>query len=94
MTKRPDEGWRSYFRTNASGHILNSKSSYRLTKLEGVEMAQITGGKFIAEALKAYGVTHVFVAPAIAREALAEMIVLGVKSIVLPYVRSTRRCAQ
>ncbi len=45
-------------------------------------MAQITGGKFIAEALKAYGVTHVFVAPAIAREALAEMSVLGVKSIV------------
>ncbi len=45
-------------------------------------MAKITGGKFIAEALKAYGVTHVFVAPAIAREALAEMSVLGVKSIV------------
>ena len=45
-------------------------------------MALITGGKFIAEALKAYGVTHVFVAPAIAREALAEMSVLGVKSII------------
>ena len=45
-------------------------------------MAKITGGKFIAEALKAYGVTHVFVAPAIAREALAEMSVLGVKNIV------------
>ena len=45
-------------------------------------MARITGGKFIAEALKAYGVTHVFVAPAIAREALAEMSVLGVKSII------------
>ena len=45
-------------------------------------MALTTGGKFMAEALKAYGVTHVFVAPAIAREALAEMSVLGVKSIV------------
>ena len=45
-------------------------------------MAQITGGKFMAEALKAYGVTHVFVAPAIAREALAELSQLGVKSIV------------
>ena len=45
-------------------------------------MAQITGGKFMAQALKAYGVTHVFVAPAIAREALAEMSALGVKSIV------------
>jgi acetolactate synthase-1/2/3 large subunit len=45
-------------------------------------MALITGGKFMAQALKAYGVTHVFVAPAIAREALAEMSVLGVKSII------------
>jgi acetolactate synthase-1/2/3 large subunit len=36
----------------------------------------------MAQALKAYGVTHVFVAPAIAREALAEMSGLGVKSIV------------
>ena len=45
-------------------------------------MALTTGGKFMAEALKAYGVTHVFVAPAVAREALAEMSVLGVKSIV------------
>ena len=45
-------------------------------------MALTTGGKFLAEALKAYGVTHVFVAPAIAREALAELSQLGVKSIV------------
>ncbi len=45
-------------------------------------MAQTTGAKFMAEALKAYGVTHVFVAPAIAREAIAELSQLGVKSIV------------
>ena len=45
-------------------------------------MAQTTGAKFMAETLKAYGVTHVFVAPAIAREALAELSQLGVKSIV------------
>lgn len=45
-------------------------------------MALTTGGKFLAEALKAYGVTHVFVAPAIARETLAELSQLGVKSIV------------
>ena len=45
-------------------------------------MAQTTGAKFMAEALKAYGVTHVFVAPAIAREAMAELSQLGVKSIV------------
>ena len=45
-------------------------------------MAQTTGAKFMADALKEYGVTHVFVAPAIAREALAELSQLGVKSIV------------
>ena len=45
-------------------------------------MAQTTGAKFMADALKAYGVTHVFVAPAIAREALAELSQLGVQSIV------------
>jgi len=45
-------------------------------------MAHTTGAKFMAEALKASGVTHVFVAPAIAREALAELSQLGVKSIV------------
>jgi len=45
-------------------------------------MAQTTGAKFMAQALKAYGVTHVFVAPAVVREALAELSILGVKSIV------------
>ena len=45
-------------------------------------MAQTTGAKFMAQALKAYGVTHVFVAPAVVREALAELSQLGVKSIV------------
>ena len=45
-------------------------------------MAQTTGAKFMAQALKAYGVTHVFVAPAVVREGLAELSVLGVKSIV------------
>ena len=45
-------------------------------------MAQTTGAKFMAQALKAYGVTHVFVAPSIVGAALAEMSALGVKSIV------------
>ena len=45
-------------------------------------MPQTTGAKFMAQALKAYGVTHVFVAPAVVREALAELSILGVKSIV------------
>lgn len=45
-------------------------------------MPQTTGAKFMAQALSAYGVTHVFVAPAIARDALAELSQLGVKSIV------------
>ena len=45
-------------------------------------MPQTTGAKFMAQALKAYGVTHVFVAPAVVREALAELSLLGVQSIV------------
>ena len=44
-------------------------------------MALTTGGKFMAEALKAYGVTHVFVAPAVVREALAEPINAIVESV-------------
>ena len=36
----------------------------------------------MAQALKEYGVTHVFVAPAVVREALAELSQLGVQSIV------------
>ena len=45
-------------------------------------MARMTGAKFLAKSLKAYGVTHVFVAPAIARKALAEMSLLGIQSVV------------
>ena len=45
-------------------------------------MPRITGAKFMAQALKEYGVTHVFVAPAVVREALAELSQLGVQSIV------------
>ena len=45
-------------------------------------MPLTTGAKFMAQALKAYGVTHVFVAPSVVREGLAELSVLGVQSIV------------
>ena len=45
-------------------------------------MPRMTGAKFLADSLKAYGVSHVFVAPAIARRGLAEMGMIGVKSIV------------
>ena len=45
-------------------------------------MAQTTGAKFFADTLKAYGVTHVFVAPSVAARGLAELSQLGVKSIV------------
>ena len=45
-------------------------------------MPRTTGAKFMAQALKEYGVTHVFVAPAVVREALAELSQLGVQSIV------------
>ena len=45
-------------------------------------MAQTTGAKFFADTLHAYGVTHVFVAPAVASLGLAELSALGVRSIV------------
>ena len=45
-------------------------------------MTQTTGAKFFANSLKAYGVTHVFVAPSVANLALAEASAIGVKSIV------------
>ena len=40
-------------------------------------MAQMSGAKFMADTLKAYGVTHVFLVPAILRRALAEMDLIG-----------------
>ena len=41
----------------------------------------MSGGRFIAETFKGYGVTHVFFVEAIARLALVEMEVLGIKRI-------------
>jgi acetolactate synthase I/II/III large subunit len=41
----------------------------------------ITGARFIAETLQAYGVTHVFYMDAILRRALAEMEALGIRRI-------------
>lgn len=41
----------------------------------------MTGGRFIAETFKGYGVTHVFFVEAIARLALVEMEVLGIERI-------------
>ena len=45
-------------------------------------MPKMTGSKFMADMLQAYGVTHVFVAPAILRQALMEMDLIGIKRIV------------
>ena len=45
-------------------------------------MAQMTGAKFMADTLKAYGVTHVFLVPAILRRALAEMDLNGIKRVI------------
>ncbi len=42
---------------------------------------KMSGGRFIAETFKGYGVTHVFYMEAIAREALLEMEALGIKRI-------------
>ena len=44
-------------------------------------MAKMTGARYLAEALKAYGVTHVFFMDAILRRALAEMEAVGIKRI-------------
>ena len=45
-------------------------------------MPKMTGAKYLAEALKAYGVTHVFFVPAVLRKSLAEMDMVGIKRVV------------
>ena len=45
-------------------------------------MPKMTGGRFLAETLKGYGVTHVFFVPAIVRKAVVEMEKVGVRRIV------------
>ena len=45
-------------------------------------MARMTGAKFMADTFKAYGVTHVFLVPAILRRALAEMDLIGIKRVI------------
>jgi acetolactate synthase-1/2/3 large subunit len=44
-------------------------------------MPRMTGGRFIAETFKGYGVTHVFFMPVIAPRALLEMEKLGIKRV-------------
>ena len=44
-------------------------------------MPTMTGARFLAETLKAYGVTHAFYMPAIVRRALMEMEAVGIKRI-------------
>ncbi|MCW2538335.1 MAG: acetolactate synthase, partial [Frankiales bacterium] len=44
-------------------------------------MRNITGSRYLAEALQAYGTTHVFMVPTVAVRALAEMDELGVRGI-------------
>ncbi len=44
-------------------------------------MARMSGGRFIAETFKSYGITHVFFMPVIAPRALLEMESLGIKRI-------------
>lgn len=45
-------------------------------------MPMMTGGRFLAETLKGYGVTHTFFVPAIVRRALVEMERVGIRRIV------------
>jgi len=42
----------------------------------------MTGAKYLADTLKAYGVSHVFLVPAVLRKSLAEMDVVGIKRVV------------
>ena len=44
-------------------------------------MAQMTGGRFIAETVHGYGLSHVFFMPYIGPRALMEMEKLGIKRI-------------
>ena len=44
-------------------------------------MPIMTGGRFLAETLKGYGVTHTFFVPTIARKALVEMEKVGIRRI-------------
>ena len=45
-------------------------------------MPVMTGGRFLAETLKGYGVTHAFFVPAIIRKAVVEMERVGIQRIV------------
>ena len=45
-------------------------------------MPRMTGGRFLAETMKGYGVTHAFLVPVIARRAMIEMEQLGIRRIV------------
>ena len=45
-------------------------------------MTRMTGAKFFADSLSAYGVTHLFVAPSVANLASAEASAIGIKNIV------------
>ncbi len=45
-------------------------------------MPKMTGGRFLAETLKGYGVTHAFFVPAIVRRAVVEMERVGIQRIV------------
>ena len=44
-------------------------------------MPRMTGGRFLAETFKGYGITHVFFMPVIAQRAMLEMEQLGIRRI-------------
>ena len=45
-------------------------------------MPKMTGGRFLAETMKGYGVTHAFFVPAVIRQAVVEMEDVGIRRIV------------
>ncbi|PKB79709.1 MAG: acetolactate synthase [SAR202 cluster bacterium Io17-Chloro-G9] len=45
-------------------------------------MPQMTGGRFLADTMKGYGVTHAFLVPVIARRAMVEMERVGIQRVI------------
>ena len=45
-------------------------------------MPQMIGGRFLAETMKGYGVTHAFLVPVIARRAMVEMERVGIQRVI------------
>src|SRR5262249_28105268 len=55
---------------------------FKATWKEGIVMAFMTGSRFFAEAMQAYGVTHIFFVPTMLLPAMAEMEDMNIRRVV------------